>query len=405
MSQERRKDPIFKFLQNTSFKSISNDREMAIQQWWDTFESNEGKINSYFIGDGHSDFDLPLWVQQNLQVINSDIMWEFGPGLKKAHRLVITSESRRELRPLVRYILSKAPNMEFFEFYEYRLPESLEAANAMVSSRTNWQDISEIGFNTIIGDYNRIDITFYTPFSESDDEQTNNLYLITEQLLGEEYQDNWMGYIDVLPKPKKKSFLGFNKTGAVSHLPVGQLKSNFEENIAVVKGALPEKHYHEFSENHEWSLLKLRPEKKEDYAHKDDMFVAPSISPQLFDALHRGKGNFYSGRFSNFGETFMFLKMDGSADDLNQEIFPDRSSIEDALGEALQGKGSIIGGGTGLRYSYIDFALTDLEQSIDIIQKILQDGKITKRSWLFFHDPIYQLEWIGIWPDSPEPYL
>lgn len=65
--------------------------------------------------------------------------------------------------------------------------------------------------------------------------------------------------------------------------------------------------------------------------------------------------------------------------------------------------GCVIGGGTGLRYSYIDFALVNFAKAIEIIQKILQIGKLTKRSWILFHNTVYQSQWIGVWDDSPPP--
>ena len=65
--------------------------------------------------------------------------------------------------------------------------------------------------------------------------------------------------------------------------------------------------------------------------------------------------------------------------------------------------GCTIGGGTGLRYSYIDLALTDVPRSAEIIRRVLQEGNIPKRSWLQFFDCEWRQEWIGIWDDSPPP--
>ncbi len=50
--------------------------------------------------------------------------------------------------------------------------------------------------------------------------------------------------------------------------------------------------------------------------------------------------------------------------------FADKSEIEDALDAVLRPQkfGCHIGGGTGLRYSYIDLALTDVNRGVDAIE-------------------------------------
>jgi hypothetical protein len=87
------------------------------------------------------------------------------------------------------------------------------------------------------------------------------------------------------------------------------------------------------------------------------------------------------------------------------EGFADKSEIEDALTAVLTlgSLGAVIGGGTGLRYSYIDVALTDVERAVPVIRERLQRGRIGRRCWLQFYDDALAAEWVGLWPDSPEP--
>lgn len=61
------------------------------------------------------------------------------------------------------------------------------------------------------------------------------------------------------------------------------------------------------------------------------------------------------------------------------------------------------GSGTGLRYTYLDLALVDLDQGIQVIRKRLQEGGVPKRSWIQFFDADLAAEWIGIYDDSPPP--
>src|SRR5688572_20049708 len=92
-----------------------------IDDWWRTFEKDRDQITASF--KKGSDWDLPGWMNRHLNTIDERLMWEFGPGVKGGHRLVITPESDRFLRPLVETLLERAPRMEGWEFYPYRLAE------------------------------------------------------------------------------------------------------------------------------------------------------------------------------------------------------------------------------------------------------------------------------------------
>jgi hypothetical protein len=47
----------------------------------------------------------------------------------------------------------------------------------------------------------------------------------------------------------------------------------------------------------------------------------------------------------------------------------------------------------------------NVEQAVKAIRDLLQQGNLSRRSWLLFHDTDWRYEWIGIWDDSPRPFL
>jgi hypothetical protein len=114
--------------------------------------------------------------------------------------------------------------------------------------------------------------------------------------------------------------------------------------------------------------------------------------------------SFYSERFSRSGERFCYLKIDGS-ESAETMRFQSREEIEDALNSELKpaGLGGVVGGGTGLRYSYIDLALTDVEKATAIVRQVLQGGRIPRGTWLLFYDCEWQDEFIPIWQETPSP--
>jgi hypothetical protein len=65
----------------------------------------------------------------------------------------------------------------------------------------------------------------------------------------------------------------------------------------------------------------------------------------------------------------------------------------------------VIGGGSGLRYAYIDLALLDVKRAVPVIRQVLSDCRAPLRSWLLFHDDDLAAEWIGIYRQTPPPPL
>ncbi len=395
--------------------SVSSEQKAAIRSWWAAFSQDKDIISRSFFSEHSGAFDIVAWMREYLGAVDPALMWEFGPGIKKRHRLVITPEARRELRPLVRYLLNEAPEFEDWEFYEYRLARDFERAQSFMEQRAGWKDITAIDFQLSEGRFGKIDVKFFVPFREPEDSLLNKLFILLETLLGEEVLDKWVGYIDVAQK-KGRKFLGrLIGTKGRSDYNIINLAMEFSQKMALIKGKNPKNRYFDIVDTIEGGnarrtigfLFKIDSKEQLDYPDKKDLFVAVSPFNEFFSATLDGHEQFYSERFSNNGEIFIYIKMDGSAGDLNQEIFVDRGAIEDALSDALEplSLGCVVGGGTGRRYSYIDLAVTDLERSVATIQQVLRNGKLTKRSWILFHDADLRAEWIGVWDNSPMPYM
>src|SRR6187200_2521240 len=104
----------------------------AIDNWWAQFQAKREKIENAF--KPRSRYDLPKLMEQTLQAIHPGLMWEYGVGVKNpsGRRLVITPESQRYLRPMVRTILERAPQLPEWEFYGYRLAETPTEAISMI---------------------------------------------------------------------------------------------------------------------------------------------------------------------------------------------------------------------------------------------------------------------------------
>ena len=105
-----------------------------IDAWWEEFAANTDRLTRLFKQE--EQWDLPAWMHDHLGVIDGRLCWEYGPAIEtRGHRLVITPESTRELRPLAATIIERAPKVPGWEFYRYRPPESAKMAGMTVEAR------------------------------------------------------------------------------------------------------------------------------------------------------------------------------------------------------------------------------------------------------------------------------
>jgi hypothetical protein len=366
-----------------------------IDHWWEQFTTKAPALTDLF--RGKKKWDLPGWMNDTLQAISPHLMWEYGPAVRgPGHRLVITPEAHKELRPLTNAILDRAPEIAGWEFYPYRLAEDLESAGQTVEARTGGS-LDGVTVEARIGEGNRIDLTFRSPVTKGeDDRQAGNVaFVATESLLGEQALDRWVGAIEVGALPRRGRM-----TGTV---PLKRLKDTFDALVGSIRDRLPPGPLLDVAADAKWFLVKLEPEQADDYPERSDLFVSGTLDVDLWKAMH-ARMPFYSERYSRCGETFAYVKIEGTEGPGELKL-EDRKVIEDALDTALTADklGVHIGGGTGLRYSYVDLALTDLARGVEVVRRTLREGKVPTRTWVLFFDADLCGEWVGVYPETPGP--
>jgi len=393
------------------------DQLRRIDDWWSAFSSKANDLNELF--GNRMQWGLPGWMRQHLGPIDANLMWEFGAALKgSGHRLVITPETRNDLRPMLTTLLERAPTLPGWEFYPYRPPENLVMAEQMVKARSHG-DLSGTMVTVRIGQHNRIDLCFYSPSTTAvDDKQASgNAFVVTETLLGERILDQWIGKIDVAPLAKPSAIARLFSHASKPDpkmIPLDRLKPTVDALIAAITDQLPDQPLYALEcvptdatgKGEIGVLFKLNnPPQAGDYPHYCDMRVASAANQALWLAQH-APSPFYSIRYSRHGETFCYLKIDGSKrPEAEADNFPDRAGIEQALDDVLipAKAGCVVSGGTGWQYSYIDLALANVDTAIPLITSRLRAGNIHHRSWLLFFDAPLSEEWIGIYDDTPAP--
>jgi hypothetical protein len=368
----------------------------AIDRWWEAFGAKTAELEEVF--QGKSKLDLPKFMEETLQAIHPSLMWEYGPAVRqeKGRRLVITPESQRQLRPMLRTILERAPKIAGWEFYPYRLAETPEQAALAVKSRLDVSVASAL-IDASVAPGRKIDLSFSFPKHKTLDEEKamHAAFVATEALLGEQVLDTWIGMIGLAEGTEKRG------TGP---LPLERAQGTVAALIRSLIDQLPTTRAQDISIGKNWATIKLDPpEEAEEYPGRSDLMIAATNNVELFQAIHSGQP-FASSCHSRLGEMFCYLKLDAS-DIPSNEIVAFRSQFEDALNPALleANAGGCIGGGSGLRYAYIDMAITDIKRATPIIRKVLAEHQAPARSWILFNDDDLAAEWIGIYSKTPPP--
>jgi hypothetical protein len=374
----------------------------SIHAWWKAFASRIQTSSDLF--HNRVEWDLRGWMHEHLHAINPNLMWEYGPAVNcRGHRLVITPESEHCLRPLVKTIIERAPSFSGWEFYQYRLSSSLNETQKVVMDATGI-DISGWHCKAAIDAGNRIKLTYLISSNiKKDDEKTGAAFMTTEWLLGEELLDKWIGTIEVKPMPKSGILKIFSKAETDNSKHIAELNSIVNALIDGVKSMHPANPFYMYGENTTWSAIKLTPSELIDYPGRKDLFVATTGLIDMWKSAHDGM-YFSSERFSGNDEVFCYIKIEHT-DEFDGMDLEKREEVENSLASVLHpiGAGGICGGGTGVRYCYIDLALLDPEKAIPLIIKTLREARVSQRSWILFFDTELSQEWVGIYEKTPPP--
>lgn len=366
----------------------------AIDRWWLAFQENQTKLENYL--KRTTRWDLTAFMDDALLAVDSRLMYELGTAVPQAgHRMIITPQSARWLRPLTRTLLERAPKLAGWEFHGYRPAETVTAAIETVKARGE-VDISGAMVTVAPAPGRKVELAYYFPDRELDQEMASQAaFYATEAILGEQVLDTWIGNIEVA-----ESLL----PGALS-MPEAQISvANLVRGFVAQNSHEPTKN---LAQSAATEIQIEAPESAEDYAGRDDIVSSSMTDLGLMEALYSGHA-FNSACHSRLGETFCYLKLDAenSPDNIGQPGQP-LPTLANGLNTALLAShsGCCFGTAHGLRYQYIELAITNLKQAVAVARQFLAEHKVSLNSWFLFHDDDLAAEWIGIYRETTAPLL
>ena len=258
---------------------------------------------------------------------------------------------------------------------------------------------SELGGTTVRAGFGRshlLELVVYAPVSTLRPGDVESMIeALIEAQLGAGVLDEWIGSIEVVPAPRRGplTVLQPSRTHDAGR-PLENLAETISAAVDGLRRGLSDRPCHERCDVETWVMFELEPDLSAQVDTKDgppqsDLVTATTWMPEMLRCLLRGDP-FYSGRFSRLGERFYYLEL-FDAHLAEQTRLVGRQQLEDAINTTLRQErlGCVVGSGIGLRRSYIDLAVVDLQRSLPLLGPLVTRSHQI-RCWLHAADTPYR---------------
>ena len=302
-------------------------------------------------------------------------------------------------RPLLERFQNAAPHG--VDVVIERGPRSFEAACSCAAELG--VDLKQARVRAGITRGHLLELLVYVPPSKGrlPDETEAAVELFVETCLGERVVDDWIKSIDVAPlvgqgplrlvQPDATQTAGFH---------LSELKAALDCTVQGIHAQLPERPLCQMPERDDWVMLEAEPGQAR--ARQADLVYASTCLPEMLKCFLED-APFASVRFSRHAEHFAYLKYaDAGQPEARVRA---RQLLEDRVDRALRelALGAVVGNGIGQHHSYIDLALGDVDRALGVLKHAAQACSLPTASWLLFCDTVWQLEWVGLRPQTEPP--
>lgn len=368
-----------------------------VDAFWKTFHENMSKIIPSFKGE--IDFKAHDFMGKALRKVHPDLDYYFIPSSARHMQLTISVSSRMDLYPVVDLLWNKCRRVgKTWSFCFRRQREKYDFVKFFVEVRTGG-NLDEYQFFGSLDNLNRINLMFIHKDAVTIENQYKAVNELTEGLcllIGEITHRIWIGTLDIISQcPREEKIY-----------PLSSLPQFVDEKIKEAKKRLPKEPFATIDGAAQWLGIDFEPPENCDYTGRSDMITSCTMLPEVIESAFND-ARFYSARFSNFDEIFCYLKMERwmTNDEADNEKY--KEDLIDELNMALRKNkmGMVTGAGTGLKYSYIDFVISNVARGGRIIQSKLRKFKIPRNAWILFFDSEKEAQWIGVYDDTPAPPL
>lgn len=247
-----------------------------------------------------------------------------------------------------------------------------------------------------------LEIVLALPGGSGSDAERDAAEELVWSMAGRARADAWIGSVEVVAAPRGgplKVLAG--SAGPEFSLELAELVPALEAALGGLEASLPETPLFRAGGG-DWTLFELEPEAADDYARKDDLVMAVTRVPELLKC-YLEHAPFSSQRFSRHGELFFHLKYESRG--APEGRLAAREELEAVLERSLvqAEAGRVVGGGLGLRYSYVDFVLSAIGEGLERVRTVAHEKTLPKRAWIECFDDALRAQWIEIQANCPAP--
>jgi hypothetical protein len=320
-----------------------------------------------------------------------------------------------EAWPLAELLLQQAPAELACALSLGRMAVPFERALAEVRESHQVQ-LADATLRAGFGRGHLLEITLGVPGGTGSENEQNAAENLVRAVLGDRVFDTWVGAVHVTPAPRGGSLRVLDVNAPRTTLRVAEL---FDTVAAAVRGVLqglPESSRAEArtlgsssvsasaalgddaARGGDWTLLETEPVEAASGVRKDDLVLASTCTPELLRCYLDGSPC-ASRRFSRTGERFVFVSYEDDERTMRARVAR-RTALEAALSECVAGEGAVTGVGFGVKTTYVDLALCDLETGLARLVSKLKEHGAPARTFIQFFDSELGDEWLSIWPDS-----
>ncbi len=384
------------------FFAPTNEREAA------EFLELERKIHIFWQGFAGVRHQPAIeWLpdlRHQLELISPALGLEVEGGGALRHLYVLTLDGP-EYSPVAQQIVAAAGEQPGWNVAAERPALSLDLAVARVASTTRFDlKAARLKIGVDRGHALSVVVGHHLFHGNGDELGGEAAELLVSSALGDATFERWIAAVEVVPAPRPSPLKLVGQEDAALPLPLEELADTITTAVARITDTLPDSPLHEFCERADWVLFEMDDLRNED-AHYPlaDLRVATTMCPEMLKSFLSGIP-FASERFSRHGERFAYVEIDTRGQDQNQSL-EQRTALEEALDFALvPGRlGCVVGAGVGETRMYVFLALHALEPALELVTRHLQQQRLPKRTWVKFCDDEWRLEWVGAYPDSPDP--
>jgi len=317
--------------------------------------------------------------------------------------------------PLAQLLLEQAPVELECALSLGRMAVPLELGLAEVRS-SHEVELADASLRAGFGRGHLLEITLAVPGGVGSENEQNAAENLVRVLLGDRVFETWIGAVHVTAAPRRGSLRVLDVNAPRTTLRLAELFDTVAAAVLGVLQGLPEHARGATSALHsstsavgvaagdgddargDWTMLETEPVEAASSMRKDDLVLASTSTPELLRCYLDGSPC-ASRRFSRHGERFVFVSYEDDERTMRARVAR-RSALEAALSECVAGEGAVTGVGFGLKTTYVDLALCNLETGLPRLVSKLKEQGAPPRTFIQFFDSELSDEWLSIWPDS-----